>query len=99
MARLAAEIFWRGGLWQAGIRLAAGIGGFFRAPTRPDVVAYRDYRQYLLETSQVPGGYYTARSRRQLLRKVVDMMLADCDPYDALAQQTAAQAQQLHLVH
>jgi len=71
---------------------------FFRIPQRPDVSAYRDYRQYLLETSQVSGGFYASRSRRQLLRVVVDMMLSDADPYDALARQTAAQAQQLRLV-
>jgi capsular polysaccharide export protein len=31
---------------------------FFARPARPDARAYRDYRHYLLETSQVPGGYY-----------------------------------------
>ena len=57
---------------------------FFARPTRPDSRAYRDYRHYLLETSQVPGGFYSSRGRRQLLRQVVDMMLAAEDPYDAL---------------
>ncbi|MGR3289917.1 MAG: capsule biosynthesis protein [Paracoccaceae bacterium] len=71
---------------------------FFRDPERPDADAYRDYRQYLLETSQIPGGFYASRSRRQLLRKIVDMMLIDDDPYDALKSQTAAQAQQLTVV-
>jgi capsular polysaccharide export protein len=56
---------------------------FFARPDRPDSVAYRDYRSYLLETSQVPGGYYSARGRRQLLRQVVDMMLDEADPYEA----------------
>lgn len=58
---------------------------FFAAPSRPDRRAYKDYRRFLLETSQVPGGFYSARGRRQLMRQVVDMMLADEDPYDALA--------------
>ena len=40
---------------------------FFAKPDRPDSGAYKDYRRYLLETSQVPGGYYAARGRRQLL--------------------------------
>ncbi len=75
-----------------------GLTGFFRAPTRPDTAAYRDYRQYLLETSQVTGGFYAARSRRQLLRNVVDMMLYHKDPYDALKVPTAAPAQQLRVV-
>ena len=53
---------------------------FFAAPTRPDSRAYRDYRHYLLETSQVPGGFYASRGRRELLRQVVDMMLTAQDP-------------------
>ncbi len=71
---------------------------FFAAASRPDNRAYKDYRRYLLETSQVPGGFYAARGRRQLLRQVVDMMLAPDDPYDALEQGTAAPRQQLRVV-
>lgn len=71
---------------------------FFAHPNRPDSRAYRDYRFYLLETSQVPGGFYSARGRRQLLRQVVDMMLAPDDPYEALARGTAAPRQQLRAV-
>jgi capsular polysaccharide export protein len=71
---------------------------FFRRPTRPDSRAYRDYRHYLLETSQIPGGFYSARGRRQLLRLVVDLMLAPEDPYDALERGTAAPRQQLRVI-
>ncbi|CUH53253.1 capsule biosynthesis protein [Shimia marina] len=71
---------------------------FFAGATRPDNRAYKTYRRYLLETSQVPGGFYSARGRRQLLRQVVDMMLSDEDPYQALATGTAAPRQQLRLV-
>ena len=71
---------------------------FFATANRPDNRAYKDYRRYLLETSQVPGGFYAARGRRQLLRQVVDMMLAAEDPYDALEQGTAAPRQQLRVV-
>lgn len=60
------------------------LDAFFMHPERPDTRAYKDYRQFLLETSQVPGGFYSARGRRQLLRLVVDMMLAQHGPYDAL---------------
>lgn len=60
------------------------LEAFFAEPGRPDTRAYRDYRRFLLETSQVPGGFYSSRGRRQLLRQVVDMMLSDVDPYDAL---------------
>ncbi|WP_049645497.1 capsule biosynthesis protein [Candidatus Rhodobacter oscarellae] len=71
---------------------------FFARPARPDSRAYRDYRHFLLETSQIAGGYYSARGRRQLLRQVVDMMLAPEDPYEALAKGTAAPRQQLRVV-
>ncbi|ETX27363.1 capsule biosynthesis protein [Roseivivax isoporae] len=71
---------------------------FFAEPARPDNRAYKDYRRYLLETSQLPGGFYSARGRRQLLRQVVDMMLAADDPYDALRRGTAAPRQQLRVV-
>lgn len=72
---------------------------FFAAPARPDTRAYRDYRHYLLETSQLPGGFYSARGRRILLRQVVDMMLAPEDPYEALTEGKAAPRQQLRVVN
>ena len=75
------------------------LAEFFAHPTRPDSRAYRDYRHYLLETSQVPGGFYSARGRRELLRQVVDMMLSAEDPYDALTSGKAAPRQQLRLVN
>jgi capsular polysaccharide export protein len=71
---------------------------FFARPARPDSRAYRDYRHFLLETSQIAGGFYSARGRRQLLRQVVDMMLAPEDPYEALRRGTAAPRQQLRVV-
>ena len=72
---------------------------FFAGASRPDNRAYKDYRRYLLETSQVPGGFYSLKGRRQLLRQVVDMMLSSDDPYDALKSGTAAPRQQLRLVN
>jgi capsular polysaccharide export protein len=55
---------------------------FFAAPQMPDAGAYRLYRQFLLETSQVAGSYYSASGRRSARRKVIDLMLSDCDIYD-----------------
>jgi len=71
---------------------------FFAAPARPDGRAYKQYRRYLLETSQCPGGFYSRSGRRQLLRQVVDMMLTPEDPYDALLSGTAAPRQHLRVV-
>ncbi|WP_068304912.1 capsule biosynthesis protein [Pararhodobacter sp. CCB-MM2] len=71
---------------------------FFAQPTRPDLRAYRDYRRFLLESSQLPGGFYSAAGRRQLLRQVVDMILSPEDPYDALIAGSAAPRQHLRLL-
>ena len=75
------------------------VDAFFADPRRPDSRAYRDYRHYLLETSQVAGGFYSARGRRQLLRQVVDMMLDEHDPYDRLDKGRPALRQNLKLVN
>ena len=74
------------------------LAEFFAAPERPDTRAYRDYRHFLLETSQVVGGFYSSHGRRALLRQVVDLMLSPEDPYQALALGKAAPRQQLRLV-
>lgn len=58
------------------------LPAFFADPTPPDPAAYRAYRRFLLDTSQVTGGFYSARGRRQLIRQVVDMMHHHADPYD-----------------
>jgi capsular polysaccharide export protein len=71
------------------------LAEFIRNPQPPSSRAYRAYRSYLLHTSQVPGGFYAARSRSHALRHVVDMMLAPADPYMALATGCAAHRQQL----
>ncbi|MEO0772258.1 MAG: capsule biosynthesis protein CapA [Pseudomonadota bacterium] len=71
---------------------------FFALAERPDRKAYGDYRRYLLETSQIAGGFYSTNGRRQLLRQAVDLMLSPDDPYDALISGTAAPRQQLRAV-
>jgi capsular polysaccharide export protein len=63
---------------------AQPLQAFFADPIPPDMRAYRDFRHYLLESSQVAGGYYSATGRQHLLRQVTDMVLSDKDPYDAL---------------
>lgn len=75
------------------------IGTFFGGASRPDNRAYKIFRRFLLETSQVSGGFYSARGRRQLMRHVVDMMLSTEDPYQALKSGTAAPRQHLRIVN
>lgn len=74
------------------------LESFFAQPDAPDSAAYRAYRQFLLATSQVPGGFYSRRGRRQLLRRAVDMMLHHADPYQSLPATNAASTPQLRLV-
>lgn len=61
------------------------LAAFFANPTPPDRDAYMDYRRFLLQTSQVAGGFYTSKGRAALTRRVVGMMLAAKGPYTRLA--------------
>jgi capsular polysaccharide export protein len=74
------------------------LPAFFADPIPPDLAAYRAYRQFLLKTCQVRGGFYSARGRRELLRRITDLMLAEASPYAAFRQSGAASGQQLRLV-
>lgn len=71
------------------------ISEFFANPRKPDHDAYLLYRQFLLETSQFPGGFYTKGGRAQILRTVVDVLLENRDPYDAMGIRSAARRPQL----
>ncbi|MCK4861427.1 MAG: capsular biosynthesis protein [Rhodobacteraceae bacterium] len=57
------------------------LAQFFAEPDAPDAESYNYYRKFLLETSQIGGGYYTQRGRAELLRRLVDLMLSKDDPY------------------
>lgn len=65
------------------------LSDFFADPKRPDNAAYQKYRQFLLKTSQRPGGFYSRRGRRLLLRQLVDLMLAAKAPEEALLNRLA----------
>ncbi len=73
------------------------MAAFFADPTPPDRAAYAAFRQFLLETSQVPGGFYSARGRRQVYRRVVDYMLAPEGRYARFFPASAARGQHLRL--
>ncbi len=65
------------------------VSAFFANPNPPDQTAYRQYRQFLLETSQFSGGYYTTAGRRNACRYLVDAMLAEQGPYDVAVRRNA----------
>ncbi len=69
------------------------LEAFFAAPRGPDRTAYRVFRQFLLETSQLPGSFYAAAGRRQALRHLPDIMLSAHDRYQPRRAASAAQAQ------
>ena len=60
------------------------LAEYFVEPETPQPGAYRYYRKFLLETSQIGGGFYTQTGRAELLRRVVDLMLSPDDPYSAV---------------
>ena len=61
------------------------LSDFLAEPKQPDMASYRVFRNYLLQTSQLPGGFYSRRSRAHALRLAADLILAPEDPYQALA--------------
>lgn len=73
------------------------LGDFFANPKKPNLSAYRDYRQYLLVTTQIPGGFYSRTSRRRLLLQLVDLMLNSEDTYNILKKTSEAPVQQSQL--
>ena len=74
------------------------IAQFFAEPVGPDVSAYRKFRQFLLETSQLTGGYYTVAGRRAAVRLAVDRMLRARDIYDTQADKKVTQTAKLQVV-
>ena len=71
---------------------------FFARPAHPDHEAYLAYRRYLLQTSQISGGYYAAEARRMALRRLPDLMLASQDPYDLFENLDASTRQHMRIV-
>ena len=74
------------------------IGDFFAAPRRPDTQALHMFRRYLLETSQIAGGFYSRKERIQLIRVLVDMILSHQDPYEAVPSGNAPPRQYLQAI-
>ena len=78
-----------------GITSDQTLAEFLAQPQPPDPAAYRTFRDYLLQTSQVPGGFYSRRSRAHALRLAADLILAPGDPYQTLAAGPVTHRQQI----
>ena len=74
------------------------LADFFAAPRRPDSDAYSVYREFLLASSQIPGGFYAQSPRNQLLRRLPDLMHAPVGPYETLVERPASARQHIRLV-
>lgn len=68
-----------------GLTSSQTLTEFLADPQPPEAAAYAVYRDYLLQTSQLPGGYYARRARRRALLLLPALMLAEGDPYQELA--------------
>lgn len=72
-------VYSREGLVQTG-----DVAAFFEEPVPPDAHHYRIFRRYLLETSQIPGSFYSARGIGEALSRLPDVMLREACPYGRL---------------
>jgi capsular polysaccharide export protein len=75
-----------------------GLRAFFTAPRPPDRAAYLAFRAFLLATSQLPGGFYSARGRRQLIRRLPDRLRAGHGPYGPTTARRSGAAERQHLL-
>lgn len=81
-----------------GLTSDQGLRAFLAAPQPPDRAAYLAFRAFLLATSQMPGGFYSARGRRQLIRRLPDRLRAASDPYAVATAGKSAAAERQHLI-
>jgi len=81
-----------------GLASDQGLRTFFAAPRPPDRAACLAFRAFLLATSQMPGGFYSARGRRQLVRRLPDRMRAAEGPYERTTAGRPGAAEQQHLI-
>ncbi|WP_298842614.1 capsule biosynthesis protein CapA [uncultured Roseobacter sp.] len=75
------------------------LARFFAEQPAPDRALYAAFRSFLLNSSQLPGSYYAAGGRRQLLRRLPDLMLSRTGPYARTAPKSAAHPQQFRVVN
>lgn len=58
------------------------LDAFFSEPRTPDYQSFLEYRSFLLETSQIPGGFYSKHSRQSLLGAAPAIMASKTHPYE-----------------
>ena len=56
---------------------------FFADPKAPNLQTYKAFRNFLLLTSQIPGGFYSKAGRQQAIARLAKKMFHPLDPYTA----------------
>ena len=59
------------------------LDAFFAHPKAPNLQAYKAFRNFLLQTSQIPGGFYSKAGRQQAIAQLAKKMFHPLDPYSA----------------
>ena len=59
------------------------LDAFFADPKAPNLPAYLAFRNFLLQTSQIPGGFYSKAGRQQAIAQLAKKMFHPLDPYAA----------------
>tara|TARA_E500000178_G_scaffold224761_1_gene221663 strand:+ start:293 stop:928 length:636 start_codon:yes stop_codon:yes gene_type:complete len=59
------------------------LDAFFAHPKAPNIQAYKAFRNFLLQTSQIPGGFYSKAGRQQAIAQLTKKMFHPLDPYNA----------------
>ena len=59
------------------------LDAFFAHPKAPNLQAYKAFRNFLLQTSQIPGGFYSKAGRQQAIAQLAKKMFHPLDPYRA----------------
>jgi len=65
-----------------GLVSSQALDTFFAGPRRPDQQAYWQFRQFLVETSQFLGSFYSRPGIATLLETLPAAMLSPADPYE-----------------
>lgn len=71
------------------------VASFFERPDPVDISRYQRFRQYMLATSQVQGSYYGKAGRAQLMRRIIDLIHSETDPYELSERDKMETAQQV----
>ncbi|MHA1527621.1 MAG: capsule biosynthesis protein [Alphaproteobacteria bacterium] len=67
---------------KSGLVSSQALDTFFAGPRRPDQQAYWQFRQFLAETSQFRGSFYSRPGIATLLEALPAAMLTSADPYE-----------------